>query len=676
MTAKGASVSEKWWLLLLACVCIACCVSWSWYAGKDLNWDSLNYHVYVAYQWVNDRLSQDFLAASIQSYLNPIAYLPFFYMVQADWPSIWIGASLAAIHSVNLIVIAWLSSILLPADVRYRPLWVIFSVLIAGLNPIFTSQIGSTFIDISTSSFVLVAFAFAVRGIRVEAQQLVEAKSGTFIVFSHFVVSGIFIGLAVGMKLTNAIYAAALVPVFVLMRQRWGGIGGLFGYAVGAAGGYVIVNGWWAWRLYQEFGNPFFPYFNTLFLSPDFPAFSIRNYRFIPESIADALIFPIDILRPIENVYTEIPAPDARFVVFFFLFLLAVGVGKVKARMIGLFGNSRDVPVSDGQLRLLAVLLIWLVCYMLWLYTSGNGRYFMPGLLMLGPLVVCLSLHVFRVRRFAIYFLGVLVWVQVIQVKDASAYRWSSVPWGERWFDVDVPVELVDEPYFYLIPATQTSMFIAPYLNKNSVFSNIAGQISIPSNGPGAERIKNRIKNFSGRIRGLYPVRMLDVQGKPFAAAYTAYDSIFRRFGLRSELSSCSLINVGYLNNGVIRIVSSRNASSEHPYETFLVSCALVPSGNNSGDQMNRKRERIDRVFSRIEANCPNKYDPAGVTTEHYKNGWIRRYVNSDTDLRLTKDGTIKSRFFADRGEQILGRLTDWEGESTPSVDCKLRRSD
>src|SRR5262245_29774977 len=68
--------------------CSVACVAWSWRAGRDLNWDQLNYHFYAAYLYLDDRVSQDFMGASFQGYLNPLAYVPFYLMVRANWHSL------------------------------------------------------------------------------------------------------------------------------------------------------------------------------------------------------------------------------------------------------------------------------------------------------------------------------------------------------------------------------------------------------------------------------------------------------------------------------------------------------------------------------------------------------------------------------------------------------------
>ena len=80
----------------------ALCVLWTLGAGKDVNWDLLNYHYYAPWQLLQGRLAQDFFAASAQSYLNPVGYLPFYLMVSSGWHSLLASSALAVVHSLSL----------------------------------------------------------------------------------------------------------------------------------------------------------------------------------------------------------------------------------------------------------------------------------------------------------------------------------------------------------------------------------------------------------------------------------------------------------------------------------------------------------------------------------------------------------------------------------------------
>ena len=104
----------------------------TWLQGKDVNWDLLNYHFYIAHAWWTDRLHQEFMAASLNSYLPAIGYLPFYWMVKAEWPSLVIGLVLSSIHAVNLILVWVLSERFLFRNAVAKRAWCWASVLLAG----------------------------------------------------------------------------------------------------------------------------------------------------------------------------------------------------------------------------------------------------------------------------------------------------------------------------------------------------------------------------------------------------------------------------------------------------------------------------------------------------------------------------------------------------------------
>src|SRR5215470_6798687 len=122
-------------------VCSVACVAWSWWAGRDLNWDQLNYHFYAAYLYVGDRLARDFMGASIQGYLNPVAYVPFYLMVQANWHSLAIGSALALLHSTCLWLVYATSRVLIQAHAPHREAMIVASVLLAFLSPFYLVEL-------------------------------------------------------------------------------------------------------------------------------------------------------------------------------------------------------------------------------------------------------------------------------------------------------------------------------------------------------------------------------------------------------------------------------------------------------------------------------------------------------------------------------------------------------
>jgi hypothetical protein len=124
------------------------CAAWTVVAGKDVNWDLLNYHYYIPFEFIAGRLQQDFFAASAQSYLNPVGFLPFYLMVSSGWHSVVASIALAALHSLSIPLLYLLAWRLFPHLQRQDRL--VFSTLTAALGAatsVYWMTVGSSFLD-------------------------------------------------------------------------------------------------------------------------------------------------------------------------------------------------------------------------------------------------------------------------------------------------------------------------------------------------------------------------------------------------------------------------------------------------------------------------------------------------------------------------------------------------
>ena len=61
--------------MYFACVVLA--LACNYVLGKDMAWDTLNYHLYAGFSALNSRFGQDYFAAGAVAYLNPYAYIAF-----------------------------------------------------------------------------------------------------------------------------------------------------------------------------------------------------------------------------------------------------------------------------------------------------------------------------------------------------------------------------------------------------------------------------------------------------------------------------------------------------------------------------------------------------------------------------------------------------------------------
>jgi 4-amino-4-deoxy-L-arabinose transferase-like glycosyltransferase len=150
------------------------------------------------------------------------------------------------------------------------------------MAPIVLSESGTTFIDVLTAVPVLAGYALLLRRGR-------TLKSG-----SATTLAGVLIGVATALKLTNAVFAFGAIgfalagPESLRQRLRWLTLCG--GCALIA---FLAVGGRWHLSLWEHFHNPFFPYYNNIFQSPDFLPLVLRDDRFLSNSVLDIWRYPL-----------------------------------------------------------------------------------------------------------------------------------------------------------------------------------------------------------------------------------------------------------------------------------------------------------------------------------------------------------------------------------------------
>lgn len=622
------------------------CVMWTLHAGRDLNWDLINYHYYVAYSFVADRLAQDFMPASIQSYLNPIAYLPFYWMVQAGWHSALISGALALLHSLNLVLLYLISRRLFVEHQRLSPTCALLATAMGAVTPFYWAEVGTSFNDVSTSVFVLT-------GIYLLLSQTSASQLTPWSVSS----AGMLLGLAAGMKLTNLVFAApALALVLATPLASGANFKRLCLLGIGTVAGFLVTDGFWAYRLYQEFGNPVFPFYNGLFASPDFPAVSFSHDLFRPHTLLDSLTFPFRIIQFKSWVYSETITPELRLAGFTLLGITAAMLWPFQARR----QDAADTPERQTSPAITRFQWFYLGALIVWLALWANGRYFMVGWLLIGPALMALALALLPKRR-AFALVALLATFQGVYAADAGNPRWSPTLWGTTWFETEAPDRLRNIPYLYLNLGMQSYSFVIPSVHPQSAFVNLVGQYSISLDGPGGERVRKLMARFSGHVRSLSLKRPTESGQAINSKSVADLDSLFSRVGLKLDVSDCETISSA---NPIMRFEGGLTAASESPIGTprmELLSCALVPE-NAVHAETDHERQRVTRVFNLIEKACPRFFSPAQPALERGAQGWTRFYFRYNTFLMMPVTGEDVFYFrIRELRDTYLGKLSDWE---------------
>ena len=628
-------------LLALAC---------SYLLGVDVEWDTLDYHLYAGLSALHDRSAQDYFGAGPPAYFNPYAYVPFYLLLSRGLPALVASSVLAVAQSAILWLTFELALCVCPSDNRrVRLACGICAAVLAFLNPILIQQFGSSFADITTAALVLWGWWLL-------------ARSAAAPVAWRVAWGGLLLGAAAAFKLTNAVHAVAAVALLVVVpRSLSGRVRCALVYLGAAALGFTIVSAPWAYRLARQFGNPFFPLLNNMFHSPEFTTQPLRLFRFIPESFTDALWRPFAIANPVAQVQVELLAADIRYAVLTLL-LLAVG-----ARWLWHRARRRPVQTASADRATNGRLLLALGCalvvdWVLWLRVSGNGRYFLPMACVTAVLIVALLFGQLAERpKVRNYLLAVILAIQSLQVWMGTDYRWAPLPWGGPWFQVSMPQRLATEPNLYLTMGIQSNAFIAPYLAPASGLVNFAGGYALGSQGPGGDHVEALIRRYAPHVRMLITGKRLYSAAEERGPRLSDVDDALERFSLRVDPADCLTISVrGVPPPLEIQVGNAFSLDPPSRDTTHLVSCRVVPADPADIAARRASQRAADVVLDHLEDSCPALFQPRRLQTEHVGSRWQREYFNTDLAAWVSH-GEVKFRDLASPDDLIrLGAASDW----------------
>jgi len=317
--------------------------------GFAPEWDLLNYHFYNPHAWLTGRSAIDIAPAQLQSYLNPTLYIPLYLIFQAFPVKVLVFVT-GAIQGGQMILIYLIARQVIERH-RMVPVSLLVVAGLGCLGPIFLNQLGSTPADTILSSLVLAGLLLILKSLDVSS-----GKKNFGIGLS----AGILLGATVALKLTFAIYAVPLGLVLLVCGKPKNRLLLTFSYGIGAAAGFILMGGYWFLGLWQVYGNPFFPYFNSLFESPWISAVNFRDLRFMPRSLWEGLFYPYVWFEDPRRVW-ELKFTDLRILVLYPVMIL---LPLLRWRWLG---------KTSPSLRLLLVFLA--ISYFFWIKLFSIYRY-------------------------------------------------------------------------------------------------------------------------------------------------------------------------------------------------------------------------------------------------------------------------------------------------------------
>lgn len=345
--------------------------------------------------------------------------------------------------------------------------------------------------------------------------------------------------------------------------------------------------------------------------------------RFLPDTWWEALLRPLAMAAPDGNVYVEIMAPDLRFLLALLLAVL-------------LFVQRR----KGGGRSLHVLLLLVAASFVPWLMTTGNGRYFLPTLLLVGPLAIGL-VHAqpwSRTAR-ALCALGVVA-LQCGATFDTRPWdAWALARWGDApYFDLEVPADVRRQPATFVTITSISYSLLYPRFHPASHWMNISAMPESTAHSMETRRAR-AILAESGRIFVLVPSvpPHTGKDGLPVAGLQDVIDGHLGHQHLAIDRSqACRLLKSGAIRRMVYGDKETARELQVRPQVGFWLCPLRYPVEPPPPVPADPK---VEAVFARVEQACPGIFPPGSAATAPVEGGSYRDYAAADMKLYVIGDG-------------------------------------
>lgn len=378
--------------------------------------------------------------------------------------------------------------------------------------------------------------------------------------------------------------------------------------------------------------------------------------RFMPDTWLDVVMRPLDMISPEPNTYVEVAAPDLRLAA-----ALLLGV-------VVLITVARKRPDRRPVLQLLALMLLAMVP---WFATSGNGRYFTPFLLLLGPLCVGL-VRLLPLSTFLQFStVGLLLGLQGFLLLEASPMgAWSLAAWGEApYFHVSTPPQ---QPRSYVTLTPISYSLIAPQFPAQSRWMNLAA----PATGAREREYERQWLAHADSLTLIAPSlpsqTINDSQPSPTVV------QVFNRLIADRGLAVPADAHCEFLRSGGLANFAMREQRGLHPKEAARYGFWLCPVHYDAHAAINyghdNKDPAVEAVFDAVEKLCPRFFPHGDAETQRTPEGAARFYANTDTRVYVFDDGEVMYKFWRSlNGARIGSRADVLAGRAR--IDCSRIRA-
>jgi hypothetical protein len=509
----------------------------SLWRGPVLDWDAMNYHYYNAWAFLRNPGGVDIFGPAEHAFLSPLVEVPY-YLVAYEWfpDSPRLVVFLMGLPFGLLIFLTGLciNKVLLTykeigTSLRYFYTFLLSFFGLSGYAVI--SQVGWRSNEIEISCFVLGGLA-----VFLHFSERKDGKEKSL--FRACVFSGILLGIAPGLKLTALIFTVPFLLGILFYYSTWRErIKAFLLFSTAWWLAFLLVYGWWGWRLWQLTGNPFFPALNNIFHSEWYPAGeTLADKNFLPKSLRHALFFPFHMVLDNELRFLVVYCVVGIWISFLF-----IRREMKRRKFVNIFQNQGKV----SRLELFVLVFVGL-SYLFWLARFSILRYFVPVTCLTG--VVCfICIFSFREKRNVSFCheinASVLLFFTIL-----SAFPVLLLPYYGKG-EILEGIRTMEIPRLYentLVLVGKGTSFLVPLLDKKNNTSEYIGGLEwaiwepnpIPLKDIKDCRLKEEIIKKISNHRG--PICMFQSHLETPSSSLTSFgifvdDSLFRRLKIKED---------------------------------------------------------------------------------------------------------------------------------------------
>jgi hypothetical protein len=310
-----------------------------------------------------------------------------------------------------------------------------------------------------------------------------------------------------------------------------------------------------------------------------------------------------------------------------------------------------------------------------WMITSGNGRYFIATLLLVGPLAVVLLHQLPLTRGARITGAVFMLAAQAFLAHDVAPWHsWGLVEWREPPpFAVDVPQDVAREPATFVTLTAISYSLLAPSFHPGSHWISLASQQGRPIPARETRRVQQLLDALP-KVYVLFPSPPGQVTADTRIPEQLAesLDLVLLPHGLRFPADrQCRLLPSRGLTAFGLQPGEPVSTKPEDQRGFWLCRATRVPPGNAAPPVP--VDPRTQAVFDRIEHTCPRMFPPGSSSSVALSEGVRRYYIDSDMRLYVGDTGEVYYKYIRSLNAVRIGTVDEVLAPSF-RLDCNSMR--